>query len=350
MQGRFAEAAARVPARLELAPGDAETRLLLARALAAAGETSRRARGARAALALAPASPRRRARRRARRRPRAEARGPANSSLTDGRCRQARPPIRIDPPLRVGRSDPGEELDEPVPSRRPARSLARSARHAAVAAGAVWAICTDATTGPDVIVASLYGIDNYVRATPIDDKRAYSMGTKSLNVGDTTLLWQGSTTLHPVIGQGLYRLKTDAARPGGRLEQVGLSWLKHGFTALARQYARLRHCTDATPAPAACSGSAARTPTAPASTARTSRRARPAAAAAAPAASAPARRSTRRPARSPTPTSSAPPGTRRCASGSSSPTRTSTPRSTPARATSARGSTSPRTTPRPATP
>ncbi len=61
------------------------------------------------------------------------------------------------------------------------------------------------------------------------------MGTKSLNIGDTTLLWQGSTALHPVIGQGLYRYKTEpGSRPGGRLEQIGLSWLKHGFTALAQ--------------------------------------------------------------------------------------------------------------------
>ena len=58
------------------------------------------------------------------------------------------------------------------------------------------------------------------------------MGTKSLNIGDTTLLWQGSTALHPVIGQGLYRYKTEpGSRPGGRFEQIGMSWLKHGFAS-----------------------------------------------------------------------------------------------------------------------
>lgn len=121
-------------------------------------------------------------------------------------------------------------------SRRPRHRSARVLGYvsAALAAGVVWAICNNSSTGPDVIVASLYGIDNYVQGTPIDGKRAYAMGTKSLNQGDQTLLWQGSTVLHPVIGQGLYRLKTDADRPGGRLEQIGISWLKHGFTALAQ--------------------------------------------------------------------------------------------------------------------
>ncbi len=121
-------------------------------------------------------------------------------------------------------------------SRRPRQRSARVLGYlsAALAAGVVWAICNNSSTGPDVIVASLYGIDNYVQGTPIDGKRAYAMGTKSLNQGDQTLLWQGSTVLHPVIGQGLYRLKTDADRPGGRLEQIGISWLKHGFTALAQ--------------------------------------------------------------------------------------------------------------------
>ncbi len=129
------------------------------------------------------------------------------------------------------------------PSRRLRHRSARALGYAtaALAASVVWAICNGATTGPDVIVASLYGIDNYVQGAAIEDKRAYSMGTKSLNVGDTTLLWQGSTALHPVIGQGLYRIKTDAARPGGRLEQIGLSWLKHGFTALAQN----EYCTVA---------------------------------------------------------------------------------------------------------
>jgi len=102
----------------------------------------------------------------------------------------------------------------------------------AVGAGAVWAICTDASVGPDVVVFTLYGPGNYVTGSPVDGKRAYALGTVSLNEGDKDLRWFSNVNEHPVIGQNLYRLKTDAARPGGRFEQVGMSWLKHGFTAL----------------------------------------------------------------------------------------------------------------------
>src|SRR5262249_2976039 len=51
-------------------------------------------------------------------------------------------------------------------------------------------------------------------------------GTTSCNLGNVDLSWISNINQHPVIGQNIYRLKN------GRFEQIGMSWLKHGFTAL----------------------------------------------------------------------------------------------------------------------
>ncbi|MCB9849322.1 MAG: hypothetical protein H6817_01305 [Phycisphaerales bacterium] len=80
------------------------------------------------------------------------------------------------------------------------------------------------TTGPDVIVGVLPELTNW---TAVGEFDAISVGTTSCNLGDTPLLWQSSNTNHPVIGQNMYRLKNN------RFEQIGMSWLKHGFLALA---------------------------------------------------------------------------------------------------------------------
>jgi cysteine-rich repeat protein len=55
---------------------------------------------------------------------------------------------------------------------------------------------------------------------------AFSVGTTSLNAGDTPLWWRSGTNEKPVITQNIYRLCN------GRLEHLGQSWLKHGFFAL----------------------------------------------------------------------------------------------------------------------
>ncbi len=78
--------------------------------------------------------------------------------------------------------------------------------------------------GPDVIVGELIGISNY---GTVGDITAFAVGTTSCNVGDEELLWIYNQALHPVIAQNMYRLKDD------RLEQIGMSWLKHGFYALS---------------------------------------------------------------------------------------------------------------------
>ena len=83
--------------------------------------------------------------------------------------------------------------------------------------------CTNPATGADVIVGDLNGITKYNANNGVS---AYAIGTTSCNVGDAELLWIASTNQHPVIGQNIYRYED------GRFEQMGLSWLKHGFTAL----------------------------------------------------------------------------------------------------------------------
>ncbi len=77
--------------------------------------------------------------------------------------------------------------------------------------------------GPDVVVFDLF--DTY-RWGASGDTSAYSVGTESCNRGDDPVAWISSNNEHPVIAQNLYRLKD------GRLEQLGQSWLKHGFVSI----------------------------------------------------------------------------------------------------------------------
>jgi len=117
------------------------------------------------------------------------------------------------------------------------RILAIAAALVALSGGALVAVrgVEAGTVGPDVTVHTLTGPGNYPAAGGFE---AYSLGTVSCNQGDTPLNWcdnlpngcptQGtSPDQHPVIAQNLYRFKD------GRFEQIGMSWLKHGFTALA---------------------------------------------------------------------------------------------------------------------
>jgi hypothetical protein len=86
-----------------------------------------------------------------------------------------------------------------------------------------------AAVGPDVTVFAFTDIGNYGSSGGF---AGYAIGTRSCNRGDAPLSWcEGGFTCaagagtedHPVIAQNLYRLKD------GRFEQVGMSWLKHGF-------------------------------------------------------------------------------------------------------------------------
>lgn len=86
--------------------------------------------------------------------------------------------------------------------------------------------------GPDVVVFSLPDTDNYGTSGGI---RAYAVGTTSCNRGDEDLSWVSSTNRHPVIAQNLYRVTLPDANPPvehGKIEMLGMSWLKHGFASV----------------------------------------------------------------------------------------------------------------------
>jgi len=86
------------------------------------------------------------------------------------------------------------------------------------------ALCAVTSKKPDVIVGDLF---NVARVGAANGITAYAIGTDSCNLGSCWLNWFQFTGDHPVIAQNMFRLKD------GRLEQIGQSWLKHGFAALA---------------------------------------------------------------------------------------------------------------------
>ncbi len=66
---------------------------------------------------------------------------------------------------------------------------------------------------------------------------AFAIATTSCNIGDERAKWIQENEEHPVIAQNMYRLKT------GRFEQIGMSWVKHGFFALSGDFCG--ECLDA---------------------------------------------------------------------------------------------------------
>jgi hypothetical protein len=84
--------------------------------------------------------------------------------------------------------------------------------------------CDEPGEAPDIIVGDLPDVSSYGAVGNIS---AFAVGTTSCNVGTCWANWISATNQHPIIGETLYRLKN------GRFEQLGQSWLKHGFTALS---------------------------------------------------------------------------------------------------------------------
>ncbi|MCA9245345.1 MAG: hypothetical protein KDA32_15420, partial [Phycisphaerales bacterium] len=89
---------------------------------------------------------------------------------------------------------------------------------------ALWLSAPVWAAGGDIIVGDLYSPAHWGQVGNI---RAYSIGTISCNLGDTSIPFNSSTPNHPVIAQNMYRLRD------GRFEQIGQSWLKHAFAALS---------------------------------------------------------------------------------------------------------------------
>lgn len=84
---------------------------------------------------------------------------------------------------------------------------------------------TSVVIGPDVVVSNLPDWSMYGTVGGIT---GYALGTTSCNIGDAIAEWFDSganQNQHPVIPQNLYRVMN------GRFEQIGMSWLKHGWCA-----------------------------------------------------------------------------------------------------------------------
>jgi len=79
------------------------------------------------------------------------------------------------------------------------------------------------STGPDLIIGNLPAVQLW---GTVGDISAYSIATDICNIGDAPLPWQDDTNQHPAIAQHMYRMT------GERIEQIGISWVKHGFGAL----------------------------------------------------------------------------------------------------------------------
>ena len=86
---------------------------------------------------------------------------------------------------------------------------------------------SDSQAGTDVIVGAINGVTNYGTNTVNGVAMyGYAFGTTSCNIGTAVLRWSTNSSFHPVIPQNAYRIKD------GRIEQIGLSWMKYGFCAL----------------------------------------------------------------------------------------------------------------------
>ncbi len=91
--------------------------------------------------------------------------------------------------------------------------------------------------GPDLTAFSLQALDSYGSGFPASAPNgiaAFAVGTTACNIGDTPVSWydggscmfEARRNRHPIITSGMHRLAN------GRFEQIGMSWVAHGFFAV----------------------------------------------------------------------------------------------------------------------
>jgi hypothetical protein len=86
--------------------------------------------------------------------------------------------------------------------------------------------------GPDLALSDIYETFRY---GTLNGQSAYAIGNWNCNVGDEPVAWDVLTDNHPVFGFSVHRVLD------GRLEQIGLSWVKHAFSAV--NLTRCQTCT-----------------------------------------------------------------------------------------------------------
>jgi hypothetical protein len=107
---------------------------------------------------------------------------------------------------------------------------------AAILTAAPLAAAAGPNPGPDVIVGDLPDSRSYGPGTTNTNTYAFDLGTTSCNKGNNNLRWVPTAPYHPVICQNIYRAlpKTSGAGSWMSFEQIGMSWVKHGFYATSQ--------------------------------------------------------------------------------------------------------------------
>ncbi len=86
------------------------------------------------------------------------------------------------------------------------------------------------SNGADMTLCQVYGLtmNSGTGLAREGDMVGLTLGTTSWNIGERNLIWIAQPDpRHPMIAMNIYRLSQ------GRFQQIGLSWVKHGFFALS---------------------------------------------------------------------------------------------------------------------